>query len=466
MPKTYVYGGSFYPPGVHHEAIARVIAGMLEPEDRFIVIPCGPRQDKKNVNDLSVNHRAALSDLAFGNIARAEIDLSDLEHANFSRAWDLDRTFHKRFPGHEICHVIGADLIAGGARGESEIQQKWYRGAKVWNKLHFVVQRRMGVHWTEADLPPHCVVVDPSISGSSTEIRERIFNHQPIDDLVSPAVRSYIERHQLFTGRPSENNTRFCDILRPLVIIDPTKTKAAELAEHLQAMHTKTNPNCIVVIGGDGFMLRAIRTHWRKRLPFFGINAGTAGFLLNELTAEKIQKRLLEAVEFKTYTQPMLYAEFTFSDGHTENTVAFNDAWLERTTLQTGWMCVRINNRIKYHLMMGDGALVSTAAGSSGYAKAMGAKPILIGTPAIVFAGSNICSHDWRSAQRSMNDQISLEVLDSQKRPMRGVADGVDFGPVTKMTVRTSKIASVELAFLPETDLAKKHSRKQFPRAS
>ena len=39
--------------------------------------------------------------------------------------------------------------------------------------------------------------------------------------------------------------------------------------------------NLIVVIGGDGTMLHAIREHWRSRLPFLGVNAGHLGFLLN-----------------------------------------------------------------------------------------------------------------------------------------------------------------------------------------
>ena len=38
----------------------------------------------------------------------------------------------------------------------------------------------------------------------------------------------------------------------------------------------------IVVLGGDGAMLRALHTFTDSNLPIFGLNLGTLGFLLNE----------------------------------------------------------------------------------------------------------------------------------------------------------------------------------------
>ena len=41
--------------------------------------------------------------------------------------------------------------------------------------------------------------------------------------------------------------------------------------------------NVIIVCGGDGFMLRAIQKFYRFSKPFFGINCGTIGFLMNQI---------------------------------------------------------------------------------------------------------------------------------------------------------------------------------------
>ena len=40
--------------------------------------------------------------------------------------------------------------------------------------------------------------------------------------------------------------------------------------------------NLIVVLGGDGFMLKTIKKHYRFKKPFYGINCGLVGFLMNK----------------------------------------------------------------------------------------------------------------------------------------------------------------------------------------
>ncbi|MDO8625669.1 MAG: NAD(+)/NADH kinase [Candidatus Diapherotrites archaeon] len=464
MPRIYLYGGSFNPPGLHHEAIVQKLASLLEEDDRLIVIPCGERPDKASTNDLAMIHRAAMCDLAFGKIPRVEINLTDLEQSVFSRTWDLDVRFRAQFPDHEIYHVIGTDLISGGAHGESEIQKFWFRGTDVWNMLHFLVQRRKDVVWNEADLPPHSIIIEPELNGSSSDIRERIFKHQPIKHLVSDAISAYIERHQLFTGRVTDGTALLHEPFRPIVIADDHNPKSLALQAQLQIAFPEQDGerNCIIVIGGDGFMLRTIRANWRKRLPFFGVNAGTVGFLLNDIAFADVIARLKSCRAFRTYAQQLLFVEYETTDGNIKTDIAFNDALVERTTTQTAWMRVVVNGEERYARMMGDGLLVATAAGSTGYARSMGATPIMIGSHMIVFAGSNICSHQWRGAQLSIHTEIQIDALETFKRPVRAVIDGRDCGLVRHMRVRTSNIASAELAFMPETDLALKISRLQF----
>ena len=46
----------------------------------------------------------------------------------------------------------------------------------------------------------------------------------------------------------------------------------------------------IIVAGGDGFMLRTMKKYYKYNKPFYGINCGLIGFLMNRYTSEKRKK--------------------------------------------------------------------------------------------------------------------------------------------------------------------------------
>ena len=51
----------------------------------------------------------------------------------------------------------------------------------------------------------------------------------------------------------------------------------------------------IIVIGGDGFMLQTLKKYFRFKKPFYGINSGNYGFLMNKFNKNKTYKKILEA---------------------------------------------------------------------------------------------------------------------------------------------------------------------------
>ena len=52
------------------------------------------------------------------------------------------------------------------------------------------------------------------------------------------------------------------------------------------------NSECIVVCGGDGFMLKALRKYSKVKKPFYGINCGTFGFLMNNYQNHDLIKKI------------------------------------------------------------------------------------------------------------------------------------------------------------------------------
>lgn len=447
-----LFGGSFNPPGLHHRQIAEALAKRF---DEVIVIPCGPRPDKPITNDVDPIHRAALADLTFAGLPRVRVELFDLEANTFTRTSDLDQQYAAQ---GEVWHVVGADLIAGGRHGRSPIQQHWRRGAELWRDARFAVLTRPGYALEREDLPPHAEVFETDFPGASTSIREQAFKRQDLDKLLTPAATAYIERYGLYRGIPPVGRTQLT-VERPrlLIVADDTNPKAREAAEHLGAS-TTGHPDLIVVVGGDGAMLRAIRQHWRLRVPFYGVNAGHLGFLLNE-TPPPLAGELL------VHHLPLLWAETINLSGHRRQALAFNDCWVERATGQTAWIRVDVNGQVRLERLVADGALVSSAAGSASYARAMGATPLPLGTPAILLVGSNVLAPDnWRPVVLPRECEVTLTTLDPAKRPLRGYVDGVLHGEIESMLVRNSRTAAVELAFDPKHDPAEKLARIQFPR--
>jgi NAD kinase len=441
----------------------RTVAEALAPHfDKIIVIPCGPRPDQQTTNDIDPWHRAALADIAFGRMPKVEVDLFDLELASFT----TNDAFESRY-GHlgELWHVIGSDFARGGANKQSAIHLNWDRGHQMWCDLNFCVMSREGYHVEPEDLPPkhHLIRLPSRLSGASAEIRERIFMRQHFEDMVTPEVAAYIERYGLYRGRIPSRRTRWqAKQPRLLIVADDRNPRAVALAESYRRWEDRDNPTCIVVLGGDGTMLYAIREHWRRRIPFIGVNQGHLGFLLNE--PDMLSPESLPATECVIRLMPMLFIEAEGPDGARQTDLAFNDAWVERTTSQSAWLEVAVNGEVRIPKLVADGALVCTAAGSTAYARSMGVSPLLADTPGWILVGSNVMiPSGWKSALLSPEATVTLRSIGGEKRPLRAFVGGRSLGPVVSLCARQSRIATVELVFAAQRDMAEKIALIQFP---
>ncbi|MDB6172942.1 MAG: kinase [Chthoniobacteraceae bacterium] len=458
-PKIAIYGGSFNPPSTHH----RLVAEALIPHfDKIIVLPCGLRPDILTSNDVDPWHRAALTDTAFKGLPKVEVDLSDLELASFTTNDQLEARY-----GHlgDLWHVLGCDPSEGNCDGESVIAQDWERGTEMWTSLNFCVVTRHGYKVNTADLPPNHTLIElgQCSSGSSAEIREKIFKRTPYTDLVTEGVAAYIERYGLYRGRIPARRARWkTEHPQLLIVADERNPRAVSLARTYSHWEDADNPTCILVLGGDGTMLHAIRKHWRRRVPFLGVNQGHLGFLLNE--PEALLAHDLPKLELIVRQMPMLYVEVETADGIRQNALAFNDAWIERSSSQSAWIEVSVNDQIRIRKLVADGALVCTAGGSTAYARSMGVAPLLADTPGWILVGSNVMTPPgWKSALLASEATVVLRSVGGDKRPLCAFIDGRAVGPVTTFYARQSRVATIEIAFAARHDMAEKIARIQFP---
>jgi nicotinate (nicotinamide) nucleotide adenylyltransferase len=195
--KIGVYGGSFNPPGNHHrKAIKQILNNQLF--DEIFIIPCGYREDKPPQEQIPLHQKSWLVHLAFSNLL-VKIDTTDIDQHCFTPTFQVQERYERQHPNSEIWHIVGADIITGGATGQSEIQRTWRKGPEIWNSLNFAIMKRPGHEIKDKDLPPRSMLIElPLIHGSSTEIRNLLQQKQPITGMVQPAVEEFIYANNLY----------------------------------------------------------------------------------------------------------------------------------------------------------------------------------------------------------------------------------------------------------------------------
>ena len=331
-------------------------------------------------------------------------------------------------------------------------------GAELWKTGRFIVLHPTTAPPEKADRPPVSELLAIDDHMPTAAIRRRVFEGGEARPDVPEAVDAYIRRYRLFTGIPSPRETRIAlDHPRLLIAADEHNAKARELAGRFRPLESP-DPNLILVLGGDGSMLAAIRKHWRRRLPFLGLNAGTLGFLMNEELPDP-----LAGTELVLYHMPMLRVDTTAPDGRVTRGLAYSDAWVERDSGQASWLRIDVDGRTQVPKVVGDGLLVATPSGSSAYARD-GATPVA-GRPVLTLAGSNVFRpRFWKPVALPETTTVRITNLDERgKRPVRAFLDGHLAGPVTAMEVQISSVAAAELAFTPQFDLSERLLRSLFP---
>jgi NAD kinase len=447
-PQIALYRGRFDPPGLHHVA---VLQALLQRFDRVVVVPWGPTRDRAIDENVSPVYRARMIDLAFGRIdPRVTVDLRDIEGATISEARALESD--PGFAGASVVHVVEADTLA-------DDRARLHADARV-----------VVIATADAAVPAGNDVVRVATDVAGSVMRKRLYEGQSVDDLVPAAVARVIARHGLYRGTEPRISARArFDSPRVLVVKDDRNERAVAWSR-LFAPFAVTHPDdadLIVVLGGDGSMLHAIQTHWRRRVPFLGVNAGHLGFLLNDargiVDSDEQVAQLLRG-DLVLHHLPMLHIEYQNKAGAWGAGLSFNDAWVERSSGQSAWLEVKVDGKVRLPKLVCDGALVSTAAGSTAYARSMGAQPLLLDTPAWLVVGSNVMDPiHWKSALVSRNSLVEIRSLHVEKRPLVGFLHGVSLGEVVALRARLSRAASVELAFLDAHDMAEKIARIQFP---
>lgn len=181
----------------------------------------------------------------------------------------------------------------------------------------------------------------------------------------------------------------------------------------------------VIVLGGDGTYLRAVRLLDTQQVPILGINLGSLGFL-TPTRAEELFTVVELTLKNKMALQPrsMIKVKHFKSGKIKKEFLALNDVVIERGSLSQ-----LINMQIQLDKMLvselkADGLIISTPTGSTAYNLAAGG-PILH-PGARVFVVTPVAPHALTSRPLILPDQKALSFkLVGKLQKAHFVVDGV-----------------------------------------
>ena len=186
--------------------------------------------------------------------------------------------------------------------------------------------------------------------------------------------------------------------------------------------------DCIIVLGGDGTLLQAAVDLAELDIPFLGINMGTLGFL-TEVNKDGIKSALEKLIreEFTIEKRMMLLGRSYEAENVKDETRALNDIVITRRgSLQIINFNIYVNGQL-LHRFHGDGVIVATPTGSTGYSLSAGGPSVEPKAELILL--TPICPHSMhnRSIVLSSKDRVTVEIessRDGETQEVEAIFDG------------------------------------------
>ena len=151
--------------------------------------------------------------------------------------------------------------------------------------------------------------------------------------------------------------------------LDTFREEAQRVAEGAEPA-----PDLLVVLGGDGALLRAVHAFCATPIPTLGVNFGQVGFLAST-PATRWEETLSSVLEGRSHLEPRMRLELHGRTGRVD--VALNDVVLARRPDQS---MLRVALHVEDAWVTdyrADGLIVATPSGSTAYALSAGG-PILV----------------------------------------------------------------------------------------
>ena len=218
--------------------------------------------------------------------------------------------------------------------------------------------------------------------------------------------------------------------------------------------------NIIVVLGGDGFMLDTLKKFQKYNKPFYGINTGTFGFLMNKYNNQNLEKIISKTKLISI--SPLEMKVLTIS-GKTFSAIAVNEISLLRQSRQTASLQIMNKNKILIKKLFCDGVLVSTPAGSTAYNLSVSGPILSLNSKKLaVTAISPFRPRRWKGKIVSSSSIIKIKNLNIQKRSVSAVADNFEVRNIRSIIIKNNSKIKFKLLYDKDNSLTKKIKLEQY----
>ena len=217
--------------------------------------------------------------------------------------------------------------------------------------------------------------------------------------------------------------------------------------------------NVIVVLGGDGYMLKTLKKYQKYNKPFYGINRGSFGFLMNKYKTSNVDKIVSKA---KLLSISPLEMKVETKSGKIFIAIAINEVSLLRQTRQTASLQIKSGKRILIRKLICDGILISTPAGSTAYNLSVRGPILSLNSKKLaITAISPFRPRRWQGKIISSSSLIKIKNLNIQKRPVSVVADNVEVRNIINVRVKINRLIKFKLLYDKNYSLIKKIKLEQ-----
>ena len=224
--------------------------------------------------------------------------------------------------------------------------------------------------------------------------------------------------------------------------------------------HAPGTADVVVALGGDGLMLQTLHRFMGKSMPIYGMNRGSVGFLMNEFSPHGLTDRL--ALAKPSILHPLLMRA-TSADGSVSTARAINEVSLLRQSYQAAKMRICIDGKERLGELVADGILVATPAGSTAYNLSANGPILPLNAPLMALTPiSAFRPRRWRGALLADKAEVSIEILESDKRPVAAVADHFEFKSVQRVDIAMDHDTELVLLHDPGHSLDERILTEQF----